>query len=160
MNVRHNDRCGLTLIELMVSVVTAVVLVLALGSVLIFTMQAWQRQQTLRNMENDAWVASQTLNMAIREAQNTTAVTQGIGRVYLGRKACYRANAQLQYSATGSYLAYDPNTNAPNDVLALCQDHVTACSFSLGTNFSLTYNVVLSDGNEQIVLTNTVFFRN
>jgi Tfp pilus assembly protein PilV len=156
----HPTRSGVTLIELMVGVVTAVVLVLALGSVLTFTMQAWQRQQTLRNMQNDAWVTSQTLNMAIREAQNTTAVTQGVGRVYLGRKACYRANAQLQYSATGTYLAYDPNTNAANDVLALCQDHVTACSFTLGTNFSLTYNLVLSDGNEQIVLTNTVFFRN
>ena len=156
----HRHRSGFTLVELMVGVVATVVLVLAMGSVLVFTMQAWQRQQTLRNMQNDAWVTSQTLNMAIREAQNTSARTQGIDRVYLGRKACYRANAQLQYSATGTYLVYDPNTNAVNDTMTLCQDHVTACSFNLGTNFSLTYNVVLSDGNEQIVLTNTVFFRN
>lgn len=159
----HKHPNGTTLLELLVTMLAAAVLALALGSIIVFTFRAWQRNLVLRNMQDDAWLTGQTLCMAIREAQNGAISLQGNDRLTLGRRYCYRANTQLQYSATGSVLAYDPDTNVVNNTMSLCRDYVAGCTFNRSSNLLkvlISFNVVLSNGNDRIIVTNSVFNRN
>lgn len=159
----RRSRNGASLLELLVAMLSAAVLVAVLGAIVLYSFQAWQRNLVMRDMQDDAWLTSQTLSMAIREAQNGTIAMQGADRLTLGRRYCYRANSQLQYSATGPILAFDPDTNVANNTMALCRNYVTACTFTRGSNLlttMITINIVLSNASDRIVITNSVFNRN
>ena len=108
-------------------------------------------------------LTGRTLSTVIRESQNSSVslpVGSTTNRITLGRRAFYRANARLQYTATGSVLAYDPDTNAVNDVVALCRDHVTVCAFTRGTNAVSFLVGLAAQGQSNLVKNSGVFFRN
>ena len=154
---------GWTLVELLVAAVSAAVLALTAGAMLVFTFEAWQQHLALRAMQDDIQIAGPTICMAIREARNSEVTEPAVGvtgaRLTLGRRSIYRANSALAYDPAGALLAYNRDTNA-NNTMALCQGRVTTFQCTRGTN-AISFYLVLKDQGETVSLTNGgVFFRN
>jgi len=160
---RHATRGGWTLIELLVATVSAAVLALTVGTMLVYTIRAWQRHLALTDMQGDVRVVVPTLCMAIREARNSDVVAPAVGvtsaQLTLGRRSFYRATSALAYSTNGTTLAHDPDTNTVNNTVALIRGRVAAFQCQHSTN-SVTFNLILREQGVTMSVTNEVFFRN
>ena len=155
------QRGGWTLVEFAVAMVSASVLALTVGVMLVFTFQSWRRHMAITDMQEDLRIAGVALCSSIREARSAEIALPANDRLVAGRKTVYRADAALAYNANGQWLAFDPNTNTPNNTVALCRGGVTTNGFQCtrGTN-SVSFRLVLTNQGETVVATNEVFFRN
>jgi len=149
MMSRHGGRAGWSLVELLVAMVSAAVLSLTVGAMLVFTCRAWQRHLALADMQGDVRVAVPTLCMAIRESRASEARTNGT-QLILGRRV---------FSRSGRRLMYDPDTNVVNNDAVLSRDRVTDFRYTLGTN-AVWFRLVLQEQGATVDIDSRAFFRN
>ena len=152
-----------TLVELLVAMVSAAVLALTVGAMLVFTFGAWQRHLGLADMQADMRVTVPALCSAIREGRASEVREPLVGatgaRLTVGKRSFFRANSGLSYDGAGTWLACDPDTNVVNNTMALCRGGVTAFQCTCNSN-SITFHLGLQQQSETMVIDEEAFFRN
>ena len=83
MNKTRKSRNGFTLVELMVATLAFSILVLAVGSMLVFGWMGWKRNNDLVNMQRDASLAMMMISKEIRNASYDE-IIEGSGISFTG----------------------------------------------------------------------------
>ena len=104
------DRAGLTLVELMLGMLTASILALTVGAMLVYNYQGMARSSSMAELERDAALAVGTLDSAVRAASNVVAATTNKLQVSAGGN-------NRTFSVVGRSLLYNPNGTSGGMVL-------------------------------------------
>jgi prepilin-type N-terminal cleavage/methylation domain-containing protein len=107
MKKTGNSKQGFTLIEIMMAAVAFALLVVAVGSMLVFGYQGWRRNNDLVNMQRDA---SLTMMMIAKEVRNATYddITDGAGISFAGSGIVFdESGRDIVHSGTGIAVVND-----------------------------------------------------
>lgn len=146
-------RHGFTLVELMIATVPAAVLALVIGSMLVFSMRGWSRQQGWIDLQEDLATAQFALEHRLREASfhGTGITSNSITFSHTnGNARLYRDNANLWL---------DPNLGQAGDELLVVAGRLTRFQPTL-TPGGAYVQLKLTEGSHYADTTLYIHFRN
>ena len=104
--MKKQNKNGLTLIELMITVVVSSIVILTAASVLILVFQSWRINNAYAEMRRDAALAVYLMARDVRESDMTNIIEATTGRLELSAHPPARNNA-VTYTKTADRLASD-----------------------------------------------------
>jgi Tfp pilus assembly protein PilW len=163
---RSGKNEGFTILELSIAIVVTVILTLTAGVILTSTYKAIKRQADMDSLQGDLRVALPSLYRLARSASNigvtqppqpgqsnTVFTVTNSSPNYL---SIYRANNSLVANPAGKHLVYE---RGAGNKMIISSNAVAIFSVYRGTN-SISINLSLTNANDALQVTNTVFFRN
>jgi Tfp pilus assembly protein PilE len=160
-------RTGLTLIELMVASVMAVICMLAVGAVLYDSQKAWNETYIKANsaVMLDSHIASKAFEATIRKASCQQYLLDTAGRwvevYYFASSASTTTDRYAKLFVEGGTFKIEHGIFSPRqtlDTTSIC-NNVTAFSFS-GSGRCVRLNMTLSKGNDSVTFNSSAVPQN
>jgi hypothetical protein len=127
---------GVTLVELLIAMLSASILALTAGIILVFCFKTLRANGDVVGLQRDVDITTRTLYRAIRTARSSELnrahlpVNGTSSRLTIGTRSFFRATAAHTFDAGGSFLVYDPNTAAGGDEQVLVAGTLQSCTFT------------------------------
>ncbi len=136
---RTKRESGVTIIELLVAMISASVLAITAGIILVFCFRTLRSNGDVVGLQRDVDATTRTLYRAIRGARrNQISTPMGEGatgpQLTIGARSFYRGSADLTVNPAGTYLVFDPNTGVNGDEQVLVNGTLRDCTFRHNTN--------------------------
>jgi type II secretory pathway component PulJ len=131
---------GVTIIELLVAMISASVLAITAGIILVFCFRTLRSNGDVIGLQRDVDATTRTLYRTIRGArrnQISTPDEEGATgpQLTIGTRSFYRASADLTtVNPNGANLVFDPNTGVNGDEQVLVNGTLQDCTFRHNTN--------------------------
>ena len=152
---RRADRRGLTIVELLVAMVSASVLALTAGVILVFCFRTLRANGDVVGLQRDVDIATRTLYRAIRSTRGYQVSLPAPGatgaRLTIDNRSFYRAGPDLSPNAGGAYLVYDADTGSAGGEQVLVNGTLSSFTFTHLTNaIGLSFVVAALDDRIQV----------
>ena len=143
----NGAKAGFSLVELMVAALATAILILAVGSMLVFGWIGWKRNNDSVNMQRDASLAMRTMARAIRGSFSMTAGAS---------LQCVNASNTVRFVKSGNNLDMQVDGNLQ---MHLIRDVVRGFSAELTTT-GVVVKVSLAAGDDTATINETIYTRN
>ncbi len=145
---KRRNRTGLTLIELMVSIVAASILILIVGLILIMAFRSWHINNAYVDLRRNSALAFYRMARDVREADYDN-LTEGNPLIL---PSAVPGNPTIIYAQSGSALTYDDESGT----MSLIPENVQGVN-ATKQNDGVLLTLELADADFGIAITNQVF---
>lgn len=149
----RSSRAAFTIVELMVGIVASMVLLLSVGSILMYGYRGWARLQRTVDLQRDMRAAMEVLNRMPRASTNMSFSTGLVFQVQFADRPA------AQVYATGGSLFYNPNVSGGAGATRLANGFVRQFDVTIQTNLAHIV-LVLTNGQDFVSNSVSVFRRN
>ena len=155
--MRHDEsitalRRGFTLIELLAAIVSAGVVAVLAGVMVVYTFTALRRNTEVVDMQRDASVAMEMIVRAVRASTATNTAVPSAGRLDVGSASFY---------ANGNDLMYDPDTGLGGDEITIISGRLQLFTPSVSVEaVDVQMTIESKDGAETTTMDTTTKYRN
>jgi hypothetical protein len=131
------------------------ILILSVGSMLLFGYRGWSRNSANVDMQLDGAAVMKTINRYVREASATNiTIPTGSGSITIRT-----TNATVRVYQSGANLVFDPNTAVGGNEMNMVRGRLANFAPSWQTN-RVAVTLILNQGNESVSLASATTFRN